>query len=98
MFQIDCAPLSYTKNDNDMIGVELTADFTFNEMAAHIENNREEIERNAKTYGFEISEIAGIRNYYDLAHVLGIDTDITRDCDHQVVAELACSILTEYEY
>lgn len=67
--------------------------FPFDKLEDHIIDNIDDIKSNMETYGWELKDIKSIRNYYDLAHLLDIDTRELQDVELRMYANTTYEIL-----
>lgn len=63
--------------------VELTKGFSDSEFETYVYNNMRSIRDNMKRYGISMTSLYNMKNYFDFANVLGIDTRVVKDVDLQ---------------
>lgn len=57
--------------------------------------NFDEIQKNMKTYGFEPIDLKDVTNYYDIAHILGVDTRLIKDADLDYITRMMHGIIND---
>jgi len=68
--------------------------FTLNKLEDYYYDNEDDIRDNMRVYGYKKGkDVAKIRNPYDLADVLGIDSRLVRHVDVQVYADMLGGLL-----
>lgn len=76
---------------------EISLDDTFNNLDQYIYSNYESIKHNMDVYGWDLEDIKGLRNYYDVAHLLDVDTRLLKDSDLKYITKSIVSILSDIE-
>ena len=75
---------------------KLRENYTIQNLESDFWDNEMRIRKNMKIYGFNsYRDIAKIRNYYDLASALGIDSRKLKDVDLQVYSETLADLLSQ---
>ncbi len=64
----------------------------------YIIKNRDEVLKNLSTYGFDIEDVPNMRNYIDVASVLGLDSRLFKEVDLQYVTDIMYDILRDEEF
>ncbi len=70
--------------------------FDFNNIESYIKESKEVIEENMKIYGFALDDIREIRNYYDMASLLSVDSRQLSDCDLVELSEIVAGCIETY--
>jgi hypothetical protein len=64
----------------------------------YIIKNRDEVLKNLSTYGFDVEDVPNMRNYIDVASVLGLDSRLFKEVDLQYVTDIMYDILRDEEF
>jgi hypothetical protein len=64
----------------------------------YIIKNRDEVLKNLSTYGFDVEDVPNMRNYIDVANVLGLDSRLFKEVDLQYVTDMMYDILRDEEF
>ena len=64
----------------------------------YIIKNRDEVLKNLSTYGFDVEDVPNMRNYIDVASVLGLDSRLFKEVDLQYVTDMMYDILRDEEF
>ena len=64
----------------------------------YIIKNRDEVLKNLSTYGFDVEDVPNMRNYIDVASVLGLDSRLFKEIDLQYVTDIMYDILRDEEF
>ncbi len=83
------------KRDGMTLAKKINEAFTLQDLEHHIDHNRKDILANMQHYGWKKNDIKKIRNYYDLAHLLDVDTRDLQHVDLQQYAESTYELLFE---
>lgn len=57
--------------------------------------NFDEIQKTMEVYGWEPEDIKDMTNYYDVAHLLGVDTRLIKDADLDYVTRMVHGIIAD---
>ena len=64
----------------------------------YIIKNRDEVLKNLSTYGFDVEDVPNMRNYIDVASVLGLDSRLFKEVDLQYITDIMYDILRDEEF
>ena len=70
--------------------------FPYDELEDYVINNRRDIQVNMETYGWDLIDLKHMTNYYDLAHLLNIDTRKLKNVDTVMYGDVVYDILSQY--
>lgn len=84
-------------SQDDEINESLSSNFSYKEFEEYVYDNLDTIKKNMQLYGIDISDLSNITNYYDFAHILNIDTRITKELDLEFYTKYLHSLLEDSE-
>ena len=73
--------------------VELDSDL--GNLDQYIIMNFDKIQKTMEIYGWEPEDVENMTNYYDIAHLLDIDTQIIKDADLYYITKMAHDIIND---
>lgn len=56
--------------------------FSDREFEKYVNDNKNSIRSNMETYGVKKKELKDVDNYYDVANILGVDSNYVKNIDH----------------
>jgi hypothetical protein len=89
------------KNINESVNEELINDelqegFDDDDFEQYVKNHLLDIDDNMNRYGYNLSDLSKMYNYYDLAHLLDADTRIMKDVDVSYWSNFLRQLMEEY--
>jgi len=73
----------------------LKENFTLNNLEDHYYSKERRIKNNMNQYGFDEDSVGKIKNYRDLASVLGIDANLLKNVDIEEYASFLSGLLNQ---
>ncbi|MCK9430438.1 MAG: hypothetical protein M0R17_10595 [Candidatus Omnitrophica bacterium] len=75
---------------------ELQEGFDDDDFEQYVKNHLPDIDDNMNRYGYNLSDLSKMYNYYDLAHLLDADTRIMKDVDVSYWSNFLRQLMEEY--
>jgi hypothetical protein len=72
-----------------------SSEISLQDLEKYIWDNEKDIRKNMKTYGFKLDRIPKMKNYIDIASLLGIDSRKVKGVDLQAYTDLIYDLLSQ---